>query len=232
MKKPLLAKRKRADDDVASSGTPKKAARAQKETKAKKEPAPKKEPATKKQPTVNNKPAVKKATSVKEPKVKKETTQRAAPIVKQELPDSYQRTITLSGIYEIRCEVAYDEFGVYDLDLSLSADPNRGVWWATFRWDAWVGIFQIEPSTDLYILSQPCELGWRMRDLETGQLTFGRNCTGDIEFSAGQTLSGELYGMPISGGMVEFSGRRLPGAGVQDDLQHEWDGFVKGAYGR
>ena len=43
---------------------------------------------------------------------------------------------------------------------------------------------------------------------------------------------GDLYGMPVLGGRVKFSGRRLAGASVQDDLQHEWDGFVKEAYGR
>ncbi|CAE7009487.1 hypothetical protein CFE70_001734 [Pyrenophora teres f. teres 0-1] len=216
-KKPSPAKRKRGDgDDGASNDTPKKAARvikapASKKASTTKEPAARKEPAPK-----------------KEPKVKKAPAPRSK-VKKEEYEDPNDAAI-MSGMYDITSDTASDIWQDYNLDLSLSSDPNRGVWWATFRWGAWDGIMRIQPTPDFSLFSL-CELSWRMRDLETGKLTFGKRCTGDIEFFANKTLRGTLYDVPGAGG-VQFQGTRMPGPAVQDDLQHEWDDFVKQAYRR
>ncbi|KAG9387896.1 hypothetical protein A1F94_000788 [Pyrenophora tritici-repentis] len=229
-KKPSPAKRKRGDgDDGGSNDTPKKAARvikapASKKAAMTKEPAAKKEPAVKKAPAVKKEPAPK-----KEPKVKKEPAPRSK-VKKEQYDDPSDRAIIMSGMYDITSDTASDTWQEYQLDLSLSTDPNRGVWWATFRWGAWDGIMRIQPAPGFNLFGQ-CELGWRMRDLETGQLTFGKRCTGDIEFFANQTLRGCLYEVP-GAGALQFEGTRVSGPAVQDDLQHEWDDFVKQAYGR
>lgn len=230
-KKPSPAKRKHGNGDGRDSNdTPKKAARLSKEPAAKKEPATKKasaikkETAVKKEPTPRKEPAVK-----KEPKVKKETAARSK-VKKEEHNDPNDRTILMSGMYDITSATVSETWNEYDLELGLFSDHNRGVWWATFNWGAWDGIMRIQPSSEFNLFGS-CELSWRMRDLESGQLTFGRKCTGDIEFFADQTLRGYLFDVP-GAGAVDFEGTRVPGPAVQNDLQDEWDDFVKQAYGR
>ena len=115
------------------------------------------------------------------------------------------------------------------MDLMLAQNATRNTWWATFRWGAWDGIMQMRPGPTG--IDHSCSLGWRLRDIETGQLKFGKNCTGDIMFFGDQTFTGSLYGVP-GVGTVDFEGTRLPGPSGQDDLQHEWDAFVSEAYGR
>jgi hypothetical protein len=122
-------------------------------------------------------------------------------------------------------------FGAYDLELMLSKDSFHDVWWVTFRWGPWDGIMQIDPGPDQVGIGNPCTLGWRLRDLETGQLKFGKRCAGAITFFDDQTFTGALYEVP-GAGTVEFEGTRLAGRGLEDDLQHEWDAFVSEAYGR
>ena len=235
-KKPSAAKRKRGSgDDGDSNDTPKKAARVTKKASTTVKPAAiretpvKKAPATKKEPAVEKAPMPKKPSVKKEPKIKKEPATKSK-VKKEEYDDSNDNIITMSGIYDITSHTASTTWYDYSLDLSLSNDPNHGVWWATFRWGAWDTIMRIQPNINLNLYG-PCELSWRMRDLETGQLTFGRKCTGDIEFFPDQTLRGCLYDIPGTGA-VEFEGARAPGPPVQDDLQHEWDDFVRQAYGR
>jgi len=80
-------------------------------------------------------------------------------------------------------------------------------------------------------LGQPCSLGWRLRDLETGQLTFGRKCTGYMTFSGDGSMEGCLYEVP-GVGSLEFEGMRVSGGSLEDDLKGEWDGFVVEAYRR
>jgi hypothetical protein len=82
-------------------------------------------------------------------------------------------------------------------------------------------------------LDRPCFLGWRLRDLETGRLTFGRKCTGEMTFFRDQGLGvrGYLFEVPEVG-TVKFEGRRVPGRSCEDDLKHEWDAFVTEAYQR
>lgn len=139
------------------------------------------------------------------------------------------QSTVVSGTYSITCDAATNMFYEYDFDLTLAQDPSRNAWWATFRCGAWDGIMQMRLGPTG--LNQQCSLGWRLRDLETGQLRFGKSCTGDIMFFENQTLTGSLYGVP-GVGRVDFAGTRLSGPSVQDDLQHEWDAFVSEAYGR
>jgi hypothetical protein len=78
-------------------------------------------------------------------------------------------------------------------------------------------------------LGQPCSLGWRLRDRDTGKLTFGRKCTGNMTFDGDGSFQGILYEVP-GVGTIEFNGRRMAGGSLEDNLQHEWDGFVAEAY--
>ena len=210
-RKPSPAKRKRGNGDGGDSNDmPKKVARLSKEPAAKKTSAIKKEPAVKKEPTPRKEPAVK-----KEPKVKKEPVARPK-VKKEEHDDPNDRIILMSGMYDITSATVSETWSDYNLELGLFSDPNRGVWWATLRWGTWDGIMRILPSSDFNLFGS-CELSWRMRDLESGQLAFGRNCTGDIEFFSNQTLRGYLFNVPEAGA-VDFEGTRMPGPSVQNDL--------------
>lgn len=135
---------------------------------------------------------------------------------------SYPSSVLISGLYEIDCPTAGDMFGDYDINLTLSRNSSRGCWWATFRWGAWDGIILMKPGPDA---DQPTSFGWRLRDLEIGQLKSGKKCTGQMTCFSNQTLRGEQYEIP-GVGTIEFEGTAL-----EDDLQHEWDAFVSEAYG-
>jgi hypothetical protein len=239
-KKPSPAKRKRADNNVSSpTATPKKAARTKKEPVPKKTPI-KKEPATKRasasvKQEYRNSPA---ASTPSHSRFKQEQSYDdpyASSYIKSDpYTSSYQPqpALLISGNYAIDCQTASDLFNDYDLDPTLSLDSSRGVWWATFRWGAWDGIIQMNPGPSTSdTLSQPCSLGWRLRDLDTGKLTFGRKCTGSMTFDGDSTFQGFLYEVP-GVGKVEYSGRRMAGGSLEDNLQHEWDGFVAEAYRR
>jgi hypothetical protein len=215
-------KRKRADETSTSPvSTPRKAVKVKSESTPKRQPK-KETVTTPSRYRVKNEripsPA-QRSPYINSPRIKSD------PYVDTEI---YQPAVLLSGVYDIDCATIGDLFGDYNLGLSLSVDPSRGIWWATFRWGAWDGIIQMNPGP---IPGQSCALGWRLRDLQTGQLKFGRKCTGKITFFENQALRGVLYDVP-SAGTVEYEGRRLPGPSVEDDLQHEWDAFVAQAYRR
>ncbi|KAH6866610.1 hypothetical protein BKA58DRAFT_364135 [Alternaria rosae] len=242
-RKPPPTKRKRAGSDVFSPvATPQKAA------KVKKEPTPKKA-LIKKEPTAKRSvPNIKQENRVSAPpstpsrsRIKQEHYQYSpkpiysSPYLK---PDPYPNycqpspSLSLSGTYSISCETASSTFNDYDLNLTLARDPSRGMWWATFRWGAWDGIIQVNPGPgDSDSLGQPCSLNWRLRDLETGRLTFGRKCTGYMTFSGDESVEGCLYEVPGVGSLV-FEGMRVSGGSLEDDLKGEWDGFVAEAYRR
>jgi hypothetical protein len=94
-------------------------------------------------------------------------------------------------------------------------------------------MMQLNPGPSYVEWGEPCVLGWRMRDLETGALTFGKRCTGEMSFFEYGRMSGWL-GEVVGVGMVEFEGWRMEGheEGLKDDLRREWDEFVREAYGR
>jgi len=83
-------------------------------------------------------------------------------------------------------------------------------------------------------MGQPCTLGWRTRDLETGELRFGKGCVGEMTFYddyQGVSVIGTFYGLSRLGD-VQIWGERMSGGREVDDLQEEWDEFPREAYGR
>jgi len=231
-KKPSPSKRKRAD-----SPPPSQAAKVKKEPstvkRVKKEPVPKAAPRMKQEHTRSSPASTPSRSRVKQesgPSQPPQSLHNSSPHIKT---DPYAqpervRTVLLSGTYEVNCATASDIFGDYNLELTLAANPARNTWWATFRWGAWDVIIQMSPGPDV---GSQCTLGWRLRDLETGQLTFGKRCTGAMTFFDDQSFTGALFGVP-GVGTVEFDGSRLPGESLEDDLRHEWDAVAAEAYGR
>jgi hypothetical protein len=232
------SKRKRDDNDVPASATmPKKAVKLNYEStptkRIKKEPSPTQAKQNYHHTSPSSGPSrsrMKKEYGSLSPQYSADTL---APRVKIDpyISSESNQSILLSGMYAIQCPVASDIFGDYDLDFTLSLDPTRGIWWATFRWGAWDGIIRMNSGPSFKVRGESCPLDWRLRDLETGELRFGKKCTGHMTFFENQTFQGSLYNIPYAG-TVAFEGRRLPGCNLKDDLQDEWDAFVSEAYGR
>jgi hypothetical protein len=111
------------------------------------------------------------------------------------------------------------------------AVSSRDIWWAKFCWGSWDGIIQMNPGPSYNGTGQPCSLGWRLRDLKTGPLKFGKKRMGAMTFVEDGTFLGSLYEMPGTG-TVEVEGTRLAGPNLEDDLQYEWDEFVSQTYAR
>jgi hypothetical protein len=144
--------------------------------------------------------------------------------------------LTLTGTYRVTCPSMSDMFaqhGPRNLHLTLLQDEDRGVWWASFSWWSWDCIIQMNPGPSYETLGQPCTLGWRLRDHDTGRMHFGRGKTGNITFNRDQTMDGVLVNMPFLG-TLEFWGRRIPGPKYVERSGHafqlEWDTFVNAAY--
>ncbi|KAH6496246.1 hypothetical protein HBI55_098650 [Parastagonospora nodorum] len=231
-KKPSPSKRKRADSPPLSQAA-----------KVKKEPWPikraKKEPVSKAASRMKQDSSP--ASTPSRSRVKQEygsyqlqqSPYNSSPHVKTDpyAQPGHARYVLLSGTYEVNCATASDMFGDYNLELTLAENPARNAWWATFRWGAWDVIIQMSPGPDQIGVGNQCTLGWRLRDLETGQFTFGKRCTGSMTFFDNQTFIGALFGVP-GVGTVEFDGNRLAGRSLEDDLRHEWDAIAAEAYGR
>lgn len=140
--------------------------------------------------------------------------------------------IYLSGTYKIASDSIEDTFVIHSpLRLTLFTEAT-GIWWASFQWACFDGVIKIDPGPTYETIEQPHSLGWRIRNTETGTLTFGRDCTGDIHFEGdNRALAGTLYGVPGIG-RVDFVGKRLAGPRRTGGLKNEWDWFVGEAYGR
>ncbi|KAG9196226.1 hypothetical protein G6011_01347 [Alternaria panax] len=245
-KKPSPAKRKRADSDLSSLiVTPQKSARFKRESVTERAPIKKEPPAKrsvstiKKESRVSTPPSTPSRTRVKKEQYDPKPM-RSSPYIKPDPYHNYHKPesppppppLLLSGTYSISCKIASSTFNDYNLDLSLACDSSRGSWWATFRWGAWDGIIQMNPGpSDPDSLGLPCSLGWRLRDMETGQVKFGRKCTGNMTFFKDGILEGCLYEVPGVGDLG-FDGRRMAGDSLEDDMKEEWDGFVTEAYRR
>ncbi|CAN9405547.1 unnamed protein product [Alternaria alternata] len=223
-------KRERADSNVSSPvATPQKVAR------VKKEPTTKRSVSTIKEESRVSTPSSTPSRSRFKQEQYDPTPMRSSPYIKSDPHQNcYQPepSLLLSGTYSIDCASASSVFNDYNLDLTLARDPSRGLWWATFRWGAWDGIIQMNPGpSDSNSLGLPCSLGWRLRDLNTGKLTFGRKCTGTMTFFRDGMVDGCLYEVPGVGDLI-FEGTRMAGGNLEDDLKEEWDGFVTEAYRR
>ncbi|KAF2865022.1 hypothetical protein BDV95DRAFT_264280 [Massariosphaeria phaeospora] len=145
--------------------------------------------------------------------------------------------ILLSGTYSITCAQAVQAFSLprhTRLTLTLVLNPSTSIWWARYTWGAWDMILQLNPGPSGTPLGQPCTLGWRLRDLDTGELRFGKRCTGTATFYRDQSVEVALAGMPgmSAGAKLEFGGRRMAGGNEEGDMQGEWEEFVREAYGR
>ncbi|KAH7074878.1 hypothetical protein BKA63DRAFT_553769 [Paraphoma chrysanthemicola] len=229
-KKPATVKRKRVDNDTPPlASTPKKAAKTNTATTTTPSKRIKKEPT----PHVKNEPPHSSpTTSTCRPRIKQEQYIKPDPYANIPSSPHTQQHALLSGTYTISCPLATALFSTSSsFYLILAKDPSRSVWWASTSMGAWDFLMQLNPGPTYTALREPCTLGWRMRDLDTGELKFGKGCTGEMVFSGGGRMSACLWEVP-GVGEVDFEGWREDGDAVEGDWREEWDGFVREAYGR
>lgn len=93
-----------------------------------------------------------------------------------------QNDVYLSGTYNINSDTIEETFllpaASLPLRLTLFTEESTGIWWADFQWACFDGVIKINPGPTYDTIDRPHSLGWRIRNTETGSLTFGRDCTG------------------------------------------------------
>lgn len=148
-----------------------------------------------------------------------------------------ENDVYLSGTYKISSSGMEQDFGIpntkFPFRLTLFTDEKAGMWWATFHWAHLDGIMKIDPGPTYETINDVHALDWRVENTETGQLTFGRGCHGQIWFDGDERmLAGKLFDLPGTEGDMDFEGLRLPGPRRIGGLKERWNWFVKAAYGR
>lgn len=142
------------------------------------------------------------------------------------LPPQGPDTIAISGTYDLSIFLERDR-------MIILRDIARDIWWATLEIGALAFIIKMDPGPTPTTLYQPFPVDWRMRNHNTGELKFGAGCVG--EFRLSDDVPGGITGLlkKVPGyGDVDFYGGRMAGPSQTGDLQAEWDGFRKDAYGR
>ncbi|KAF3038165.1 hypothetical protein E8E12_007779 [Didymella heteroderae] len=143
--------------------------------------------------------------------------------------------VVISGTYDIGIDyVEYPAF-TYPTDglfeFVVLTEEATGTCWAKFQWAMLDGIIKMDPGPTYETITHFHTLGWRIRNVETGRLTFGRNCTGKMRFDAStRMLEGVLYDVP-GAGRINFHGDRMSGPRRAGGLSREWNCFVEEAYG-
>lgn len=174
------------------------------------------------------------------PKIKKETPTtpktptKKTPQIKREAPQTPNTPNTssphnITGTYTISSPQLPQT-----LHLHLTHDPTSVKTWGTFNLPPKSGILLIaDPYPGPNV---PISFGWRARDSESGRLSLGRGCFGEVLFSGWGQVRGMFFNLFPK--PMEFEGERSVGTGwggVSADvevLKREWGEFVREAYGR
>ncbi|KAK8175679.1 hypothetical protein IWX90DRAFT_118580 [Phyllosticta citrichinensis] len=141
----------------------------------------------------------------------------------------------ITGFYDIQCTVEEDfpAFCENGSRMMLCRERDSGRVWGSYSFGPWFGIIKSDPGPTHFSLA-PVSLGWRAKDVETGQLQFGRGCTGNMTFENPEKISGWIFGLYEKD--VEFYGRRRNGPAncgfVPSEFETEWASYPAIAYGR
>ncbi|KAL9611023.1 MAG: hypothetical protein Q9167_004304 [Letrouitia subvulpina] len=182
------------------------------------------------------KPAVKKETVVKNENPT--SSKITEPIIKREpsslstippFPSGANTTLGLiNGYYRIDCpRIATEWSREYPSTLSIRLDSHSV--WAAYNFGPFEGIFFI-PQRPYSASEAPLPFKWRGRERETGEMTFGHSCDGEIAFLGNGRISGwfNVYGIcSFEGTKIEGQTRELRSAA---NMRYEWDGYNEEAY--
>ncbi|KAF2085972.1 hypothetical protein K490DRAFT_67259 [Saccharata proteae CBS 121410] len=137
----------------------------------------------------------------------------------------------ISGRYSVDCRDISSTWpwNTDNMELDLCVDGDR--LWGSFSWGPFDGVIQMYPGPTKFCPTTSLSFGWRVRENTTGDLRFGRGCTGNMTFYGGGRVSGELFG--LHGQSVAFEAEKMDGshsAGWRS-FEQEWNGFVEETYG-
>lgn len=133
--------------------------------------------------------------------------------------------LLLSGSYTLTCIHTGSP-----AEMNLYLDENCDIWWATLYYDQFEFLIRMAPGPSVTPLGEACNFGWRMRDIDSGELMFERSCQGAMRFYDDQSVSDWLEGPRLD--TVVFEGDRNAGPREVGDFQAMRDEFVNEAYGR
>lgn len=217
----------------------------------KKEPALKKEP-VKKETKVKNEPGVKRETPVKKEPVKKEIKVKNEPGVKRETPVKKRISVKkeelptqatppspdpstsqfpplglINGVYDINCPYITEQWDSEDLQLILAVDGSSA--WGSYDFGMFEGILHF-PLRPFSASQEPLHCHWRGRENGEGEMSFGDDNVGRVQFLGG----GNIHGTLNLSGDCEFWGARRPGPAYSPrstaSYRNEWESFNDEAY--
>jgi hypothetical protein len=179
-----------------------------------------------------------------EPKVKKEPTSghwspaKTTPKIKNvsKLDDTYTSNSNspfITGVYIVTSPHLSSQYAneAKNFRFFLCVDNEAGKIWGGFELASKSGVLCIADYTNI---DDPLSFGWRARDSQRGESSFGRGCFGTIHFSDDRRFTATVFNMFPE--PVELRGERRSGplwCGKSAwQFEREWDGFVTEAYGR
>ena len=132
----------------------------------------------------------------------------------------------INGVYDIICPELSAQWNTGPLILTLTLDSPSV--WGTYDFDIFNGIMHLLERP--WTVRDTCFFYWRGRENGEGEMNFGPNCTGEIQFIG----NGEIEGSINLLGNFDFTGRRRPGPGnavrAAADMQAEWEDYNEDAY--
>lgn len=158
----------------------------------------------------------------------------STPFVKQDLDRIIDRS--LNGTYNLYLR-SHSPANVPDVSgpprIALHHDVPNDKLWGAFTIGAKMGVLRIDDFGPLDLGANPVvHFGWRVRDMITGQMRFGRGCDGMMEVGMHGLSKGTFYrlfdGLDVDFGVSDF---------VRDtrmewpEWMDQWESFVKEAYG-
>lgn len=146
-------------------------------------------------------------------------------------PRTLKRTLgLLNGTYEVRSSDIEDQWphAMPSDGITLSLRLNGREMWGTYEFGMFEGVLWM-PERPMRPSFDRIPFKWRGRETSEGQMSFGNNQEGWIEFLG----DGDIVGMISCCGALHFRGQRIDSSvRTASDLRHEWDGYNAEEYER
>lgn len=192
--KPTTAKSKLAKDESQQSPA-KQAPKLNAEPKRKVTPKVKAESNTsigskvKSESKVKKEPNVKRESPIKKEAKVKDEDEGDDTMLDRSNEDPRQRNVT--GVYNLSCPQLEEEFPGCNDYLRMFLAVDKGEIWGGFELCMKSGVVKFDDT----LPDRRVSFGWRARDSEDGQLSFGRGCFGDIELYGHEQTRGTFYNL-------------------------------------
>jgi hypothetical protein len=140
--------------------------------------------------------------------------------------------INVTGVYALHCPQVAEQLPelAHNFCLRLAVDHESGLAWGAFDLAMKSSVIKMDQIS----IGSTMTFGWRARDSWEGSLRFGRACHGEMVLDGRGGVRGVIHS--LFNESCEFEAKRKLGplwcGRSISQLQKEWDGFPKEAYGR